>query len=87
MSIGIPSDVAAALSEQVQSGAFPSTDEALRAAVKLLGEEAERKRQRDELIASLREADEQIQRGEFIDMDQAFDEVEIELFGQRLADS
>ena len=87
MSIGIPSDVAAALSEQVQSGAFPSTDEALRAAVKLLGEEAERKRQRDDLIASLREADAQIERGEFIDVDQAFDEVEIELFGHRLADS
>ena len=87
MSIGIPSDVAAALADQVRSGAFPSTDEALRAAVKLLGEEAERKRQRDDLIASLREADAQIERGEFIDVDQAFDGVEIELFGHRLADS
>jgi len=84
MSIGIPSDVAAALSDQVRSGAFPSTEEALRAAVKLLGAEAERKRKRDELIASLREADEQIERGEFSDMDEAFDAVEIELFGQRL---
>jgi Arc/MetJ-type ribon-helix-helix transcriptional regulator len=85
--LGVPSDVAAALADQVQSGAFSSTDEALRAAVKLLGEEVVSKRQRDELIASLCEADQQINRGEWIDMDEAFDEVEIELFGHRLAES
>ena len=86
MSIIIPDDVAAVLTGQVQSGAFASTEEALRAAVKLLDGEADRRRQRDELIASLRDADEQINRGEFKDMDEAFDEVEIELFGHRLAD-
>jgi Arc/MetJ-type ribon-helix-helix transcriptional regulator len=80
----IPDDVAAVLTDQVQSGAFASTEEALRAAVKLLDEEADRRRQREELIASLREADEQISRGEFQDLDEAFDEVEIELFGQTL---
>ena len=86
MSFTIPSDVAAALTDHVQSGAFPSTEEALRAAVKLLGDEALRRQKREAFIASLREADEQINRGEFFDLDEAFDEVEIELFGRRLAD-
>ncbi len=87
MTITIPSDVAATLTDQVQSGAFTSTAEALRAAVKLLGEEANRKQRQEAFIASLREADEQINRGEYFELDEAFDEVEIELFGRKLADS
>jgi len=83
MTISIPEDVAAVLTDQVQRGAYASTEEALRAAVKLLDSDADRRRQRDELIASLREADEQINRGEFKDLDEAFDEVEIELFGHK----
>jgi Arc/MetJ-type ribon-helix-helix transcriptional regulator len=79
----VPDDVAAELAVQVQSGEFASTDQALRAAVKLLAEEGQRRRKREEFIATLRVADEQINRGEFLDVDEAFDQVELELFGKR----
>lgn len=86
MPITVPDDVAAELTDQVQNGKFASTDQALRAAVKLLSEEEQRQRKRDEFIATLREADEQISRGEYLDVDDAFDQVEVKLFGHRLAD-
>jgi hypothetical protein len=51
-----------------------------------LGKEDERQRKREAFIATLREADEQISRGDFLDVDDAFNQVEVELFGKRLAD-
>jgi hypothetical protein len=58
----------------------------LRAAVESLQRDSERKQLQDELRQSLLEADAQIERSEFQDSDEAFDEVEVELFGKRLAD-
>jgi antitoxin ParD1/3/4 len=84
MNVILPTDVADALSSQVASGAFASTDDALRAAVKLLGEEAARKQRLEQFRQSLREADEQIERGECYDADEVFDELEMELFGRKL---
>jgi hypothetical protein len=49
-------------------------------------DEREAQRQLDELRASLIEASQQIERGEYLDMDEAFDQMEIELFGHKLAD-
>ena len=42
--------------------------------------------QTDKLRGMLQEAIDEIERGEFLDVDEAFDEVEVELFGKRLAD-
>jgi Arc/MetJ-type ribon-helix-helix transcriptional regulator len=86
MTITIPADVANVLAGQVEAGKFASTEQALPAAVSLLGKEDERQRKRDAFVATLREADEQISRGDFLDVDDAFDQVEVELFGKRLAD-
>jgi len=86
MTIQIPSDVAGALASHVASGEFASPEDALRAAVNLLDQAGVRRRQLEELRQSLIEAEAQIERGEFVDAEQAFDEVEIELFGHRLAD-
>lgn len=47
---------------------------------------SERTRQTDLLRGMLQEASDEIERGEFQDVDEAFDEVEVELFGKRLAD-
>jgi Arc/MetJ-type ribon-helix-helix transcriptional regulator len=84
MSLQVPPDVIAALSSHVERGAFPSTEDALRAAVKLLDTESVRQRKLNELRESLREADEQINRGEFYDADEVFDALEMELFGKKL---
>ena len=86
MTIIVPDDVAVALADHVQAGNYQSTEQALRAAVKLLDDEAERQQKREAFIATLREADEQISCGEFVDADEAFDQVEEKLFGKRLAD-
>jgi Arc/MetJ-type ribon-helix-helix transcriptional regulator len=85
MTLNLPTDVANALTSQVASGAFASTEDALRAAVKLLGEESARKQRLERFRETLREADQQIERGEFYDVDEVFDELEVELFGRKLA--
>ena len=55
----------------------------------MMDEEAqssERVVQTEQLRGMLQEAIDEIERGEFQDVDEAFDEVDIELFGKRLAD-
>ncbi len=51
-----------------------------------LQRDTQRQRAVDELRSSLRIAAEQIGRGEQDDCDQAFDEIEVELFGKKMAD-
>jgi len=86
MAIQLPTDIAGQLAVHVASGEYATTEDALRAAVKLLGEEKDRQRKLEEFKRSLREAEEQIERGECLDVDEAFDQVEMELFGHKLAD-
>jgi Arc/MetJ-type ribon-helix-helix transcriptional regulator len=83
MTIDLPTDIAGQLASHVTSG-DASAEDALLAAVKLLGEEKDRQRKFEELKRSLREADEQIDRGECFDVDEAFDQVEMKLFGRKL---
>jgi Arc/MetJ-type ribon-helix-helix transcriptional regulator len=86
MTIHLPTDIAGQLAAHVSSGEYASTEDALRAAVKLLGEEKDRLRRLEDFKRSLREAEAQIERGECLDVDEAFDQVEIELYGHKLAD-
>jgi putative addiction module CopG family antidote len=85
MTVTLPVDIASFVQYQVESGAFQSTEEVLRAAVQSL--EADRQRQEHRLRQMLQEAVDQIDRGEFIEVDEAFDEVETQLFGQKLSES
>jgi len=86
MTNNLPPDVASYVNSQVASGAFDSPDAVLRAAVESLRRDAQQKQMHSELRQSLLEADAEIDRGEFQDCDEAFDEIEVELFGKRLAD-
>jgi Arc/MetJ-type ribon-helix-helix transcriptional regulator len=82
MAIQLPSDIASFLHDQVESGAFATTDDALRAAVALLKNDAARTQERTRLRELLQPAVDQADRGEVVDVDEAFDEVETELFGK-----
>jgi len=86
MTVNLPSDVAALVDARVQSGDFGSPEEVLRAAVQSLERETERSRQEAKLRSMLEAAVKQVENGETVDGDQAFDEIEMELFGHKLAD-
>jgi Arc/MetJ-type ribon-helix-helix transcriptional regulator len=87
MTMQLPSDVQAIIQAKLASGEFATEAEVVAAGVRLLEQEdAERARQTDRLQGMLQEAVNEIERGEFQDVDEAFDEVEVELFGKRLAD-
>ena len=87
MTIQLPPDVEAIVKAKVASGAFASEAEVVTAAVRSLErEETEREQQKSRLQGMLQEAVDQVERGAITDVDQAFDEVEMELFGKRLAD-
>jgi antitoxin ParD1/3/4 len=79
MTVTVPADVASFLSAQVESGAYRSTDDALRAAVQILERDTERRRRHDQLRKSLQESVEQIARGEVYDGEEVFDEILREL--------
>ena len=79
MTIQLPTDVAGQLAAHVASGEYATTEDALRAAVNLLGKEKDRQRKLEEFKRSLREADEAIERGEFYDGEEVFAEVLREL--------
>jgi Arc/MetJ-type ribon-helix-helix transcriptional regulator len=79
MTINLPTDIAGQLATHVASGEYASTEEALRAAVQLLGEEKERQRKLEEFKRSLREAEEQFERGECRDGEEVFAELLREL--------
>ena len=79
MTINVPTDIAGQLASHVASGEYASTEDALRAAVKLLGEEKDRQRKLEEFKRSLREAEEQIERGECRDGEEVFAELLREL--------
>jgi putative addiction module CopG family antidote len=85
MSINLPADLESFIAAEVASGAFPSPDDVLRAAVELLRRENERCRQKDALRQSLQAAIAEADRGELVDVDEAFDEAERELFGGKEA--
>ena len=63
MSVQVPPDVEASIRRMVEGGHYNDTDEALRAAVRVLDEHARRLRW---LRAAVANADEQIERGEGI---------------------
>jgi putative addiction module CopG family antidote len=86
MTINLPADVAALVNAQVRSGDFKSPEEVLRAAVQSLERESERRRQEAKLKSMLDAAICQVENGETVDGDQAFDEIEMELFGHKLTD-
>jgi Arc/MetJ-type ribon-helix-helix transcriptional regulator len=70
----------------VANGAYESSAVAVNTALRLYFDSAEARRRYDDLKASLVESAAQIERGEWFDAEQVFDELEIELFGKRLAD-
>jgi putative addiction module CopG family antidote len=86
MTVNLPSDVISFVNSQVESGAFRSPDEVVRAAMQLFEQETERQRQEAKLRQMLEEAMVQVREGQTVDVDQAFDEVESELFGEKLTD-
>jgi Arc/MetJ-type ribon-helix-helix transcriptional regulator len=86
MTVNLPADVAALVNARVRSGDFESPEEVLRAAVQSLEKKAERSRQEAKLKVMLVAAVQQVDNGETADVDQAFDEVEMELFGHKLTD-
>jgi putative addiction module CopG family antidote len=87
MTISLPSDVQAIIRAKVESGEFSSESDVVAAGVRmLLEDEQQRVQQTERLRGMIQEAVDEFERGEFQDMDEAFDEVEIELFGKRLAD-
>ena len=85
MSVNLPADLESFVVAEVASGAFASSDDVLRAAVELLRRENERRKQQDDLRRSLQASIAEADRGELIDVDEAFDEAERELFGGREA--
>jgi putative addiction module CopG family antidote len=86
MTIQLPPDVEAIVKAKVASGAFPSESEVVAAAVRWFEAEGQRNSKREELQALIREGAEDADRGDVQDLDEAFDEVEVELFGKRIAD-
>jgi putative addiction module CopG family antidote len=86
MTINLPADVATFVKSQLASGAFQSPDEVLRAAVQSFKNETERSRQENKLRQMLQAGADQVRDGQTLDVDDAFDEIELELFGQKLAD-
>ena len=87
MTISLPKDVQAIIRAKVESGEFSSESDVVAAGVRmLLEEDKQREQQTNRLRSMVQEAVEEFERGESKDMDEAFDEVEIELFGKRLAD-
>ena len=86
MTVNLPADVASFVKSQLKSGAFQSADEVLRAAVQSFEKHAERQRLDDKLRHMLEAAMKQVADGETLDVDDAFDEVELELFGKKLSD-
>lgn len=86
MTIQLPPDVEAIVKAKVASGAFANESDVLAAAVRVFErEDSERESQKARLRGMLQDAIEQVERGEVFDVDEAFDEVETELFGKKLA--
>jgi len=86
MTINLPADVASFVKSQLANGAFQTPDEVLRAAVQSFEKETERTRQENKLKQMLPAAADQVKDGQTLDVDDAFDEIELELFGEKLAD-
>jgi putative addiction module CopG family antidote len=86
MTVTLPADIASFVHSKVASGEFSSPDEVLRAVVRLYEKEAPRVQQEYKLRQMVQAAATQIENGESIDVDQAFDEVEVEIFGEKLTD-
>ncbi len=77
MSVSITSETEQLLREQVKSGRYSSTEEALSEAVRLL---VERERRKSELRAQVQSGIDEIERGEFTEyaegeVDRLFDEI------------
>lgn len=79
MTVTVPDDVAKMIAAQVESGAYGSTDDVLRAAVHVLERDAERRKKVDELRKSIQESTDQIASGQFYDGEEVFAEVLREL--------
>ncbi len=87
MTISLPKDVQAIIRAKVESGEFSSESDVVAAGVRMLLEDDQlREKQTNLLRSMIQEAVEEFNRGDFVEMDEAFDEVEIELFGKRLTD-
>ncbi len=87
MTISLPKDVQAIIRAKIASGEYSSESDVVAAGVRLLvEEEQQRADQTERLRQMVQEGVDAFERGEWQDMDEAFDEVEIELFGKRLAD-
>jgi putative addiction module CopG family antidote len=87
MTLSLPNDVQAIIHAKIASGEFSSESDVVAAGVRLLlEEEQQRAQQTERLRAMLQEAVDDFERGDYQDVDEAFDEVELELFGKRLAD-
>jgi putative addiction module CopG family antidote len=75
MTVTVPDDVEKMIAALIESGAYQSTDDVLRAAVKVLDQDANRRRKVDELRKSLQESTEQFARGQVHDGEEVFAEV------------
>jgi len=82
MSIELAPEIQALVDDQVASGAYASPAAFISAAVSLLAQREQRRRlQTEKLRGLLQEAVDEVERGEVSDIDEAFDRVEGELFG------
>ena len=75
MTVTVPDDVEKMIVALIESGAYQSTDDVLRAAVRVLDQDADRRRKVDKLRRSLQESTEQIARGQVHDGEAVFAEV------------
>lgn len=75
MTVTVPDDVEKMIAALIESGAYQSTDDVLRAAVRVLDQDAERRRKTDDLRKSLQESVDQIARGQVHDGEAVFAEV------------
>jgi putative addiction module CopG family antidote len=80
MSVNIPADVEAIVNSHVQSGEYRSAGEMISAAVRLLDRrKREKERQVEKLRSMLQEAVDELESGQWIDGETAFEEVLREL--------
>jgi len=80
MSVNLPAEVEAIVESHVSCGDFASASDVVSAAVRLLDRrKREKQRQIEKLRSMLQEAVDQIERGEWLDGDEVFDEILREL--------
>jgi antitoxin ParD1/3/4 len=80
MSVNIPADIEAIVNSHISSGAFACASDVVSAAVRLLDRrKREKQRQVEKLRSMLQEAVDQMDRGEWLDGDEVFDEILREL--------